>query len=231
MARLSRYTRWDGTQAVPDLDADDLLSAMSDDLLADGDFWNALRHLFQRGTQNPQGGRMPGLQDLLKRLKQERQQRLEQYDLGSMLDDIKKKLAEIRDTERQAIEKDVPPGAKQEQMLNRLAELPQDPPGQIKALQDYPFHSPEAKQKFDELMKSLQEQMFKPFMQGMQQGLQSLTPEDLKRMREMMRDLNQMLRERAQGGEPDFQAFKDKWGQNFPGAENLDQLLEQSRSS
>src|SRR6266481_5092225 len=128
MARLSRYSRWDGTQAVPDLDADDLLSAMSDDLLADGDLWNALRRLFQRGAQNPQGGRMPGLQDLLKR-----------------------------------------------------------------------------------------------FMQGMQQGLQSLTPEDLKRMREMMRDLNQMLRERAQGGEPDFQAFKDKWGQNFPGVDSLDQ--------
>src|SRR6266481_4394510 len=143
MARLSRYTRWDGTQAVPDLDADDLLSAMSDDLLADGDFWNALRRLFQRGAQNPQG--------------------------------------------------------------------------QIKALQKYPFHSAEAKQKFDELMKSLQEQMLKPFMQGMQQGLQNLTPEDLQRMREMMRDLNQMLRERAQGGEPDVQAFKDKWGQNFPG--------------
>ena len=227
MARLSRYTRWDGTQAVPDLDADDLLSAMSDDLLADGDFWNALRRLFQRGAQNPQGGRMPGLQDLLKRLRQERQQRLDQYDLGSMLDDIKQKLAEIRDTERQAIEKDVPPGAKQERMLNTLDQLPQDPPGQIKALQKYPFHSAEAKQKFDELMKSLQEQMLKPFMQGMQQGLQNLTPEDLKRMREMMRDLNQMLRERAQGGEPDFQAFKDKWGQNFPGVESLDQLLEQ----
>src|SRR6266581_4754297 len=194
MARLSRYTRWDGTQAVPDLDADDLLSAMSDDLLADGDFWNALRRLFQRGAQNPQGGRMPGLQDLLKRLKQERQQRLEQYDLGSMLDDIKKKLAEIRDTERQAIEKDVPPGAKQEQMLNRLDQLPQDPPGQIKALQKYPFHSPEAKQKFDELMKSLQEQMFKPFMKGKQMGqmqslLQSLTPGQRQELQEMMQSL------------------------------------------
>src|SRR6266850_1341306 len=56
MARLSRYSRWDGTQAVPDLDADELLSAMSDDLLADGDLWNALRRLFQRGAQDPQGG-------------------------------------------------------------------------------------------------------------------------------------------------------------------------------
>jgi uncharacterized protein with von Willebrand factor type A (vWA) domain len=227
MARLSRYSRWDGTQAVPDLDADQLLSAMSDDLLADGDLWNALRRLFQRGAQDPQGGRMPGLQDLLKRLRQERQQRLDQYDLGSALEDIKKQLADILQTERAGIERDVPPGAQQEQKLQRLDALPPDPAGQIKALQEYPFTDALAKRKFDELMRSLQEQMLKPFMQGMQQGLQNLTPEDLKRMREMLGDLNRMLRERAQGGEPDFQAFKDKWGQNFPGAESLDQLLEQ----
>ncbi|MDO8479025.1 MAG: VWA domain-containing protein [Candidatus Rokubacteria bacterium] len=227
MARLSRYSRWDGTQAVPDLDADQLLSAMSDDLLADGDLWNAFRRLFQRGAQDPQGGRMPGLQDLLKRLKQERQQRLEQYDMGSVLEDIKKQLADILKTERAGIERDVPPGAQQEQKLQRLDAMPPDPAGQIKALQDYPFTDAEAKRKFDELMKSLQEQMLKPFMQGMQQGLQNLTPEDLKRMREMMRDLNNMLRERAQGGEPDFQAFKAKWGQNFPMVDSLDQLLVQ----
>ena len=227
MARLSRYSRWDGTQAVPDLDADELLSAMSDDLLAEGDLMNALRRLFQRGARDPQGGRMPGLQDLLKRLQQQRKQRLEQYDLSSMLDDLKQKLKEIRDTEREAIEREVPPGAKQEQKLNALEQLPQDPAGQIRAMQSYPFHSPEAKRKFDELMQSLQEQMLKPFMQGMQQGLQNLTADDLRRMREMMRDLNKMLRERAEGGEPDFQAFKDKWGQNFPGVDSLDQLLEQ----
>src|SRR5215467_7020573 len=227
MARLSRYSRWDGTQAVPDLDADELLSAMSDDLLAEGDLMNALRRLFQRGARDPQGGRMPGLQDLLKRLQQQRKQRLEQYDLSSMLDDLKQKLKEIRDTEREAIEREVPPGAKQEQKLNALEQLPQDPARQIRAMQSYPFHSPEAKRKFDELMQSLQEQMLKPFMQGMQQGLQNLTADDLRRMREMMRDLNKMLRERAEGGEPDFQAFKDKWGQNFPGVDSLDQLLEQ----
>ena len=143
MARLSRYSRWDGTQAVPDLDADELLSAMSDDLLAEGDLMNALRRLFQRGARDPQGGRMPGLQDLLKRLQQQRKQRLEQYDLSSMLDDLKQKLKEIRDTEREAIEREVPPGAKQEQKLNALEQLPQDPAGQIRAMQSYPFHSPE----------------------------------------------------------------------------------------
>src|SRR5207247_4034593 len=96
-----------------------------------------------------------------KQLQQQRKQRLEQYDLSSMLDDIKKKLAEIRDTERQAIEQEVPPGAKQEQKLNALEQLPPDPAGQIKALQQYPCHSAEAKQKFDALIKSLHEQTLK----------------------------------------------------------------------
>ena len=64
---LFRYSRWDGTQNLSDLDADDLLAAMSDDLMSDGDLWSALRRMFQRGTQNPQGQRMPGLQDLLDR--------------------------------------------------------------------------------------------------------------------------------------------------------------------
>jgi uncharacterized protein with von Willebrand factor type A (vWA) domain len=80
---------------------------------------------------------------------------------------------------------------------------------------------------FWELMQSLQQQMLQPFMQGLQRSMQSMTPQDMARMREMLRDLNRMLRERADGNEPDFQAFKDKWGQQFPGVESLDQLLEQ----
>src|SRR3989442_1038045 len=82
---LIRYSRWDGSQAVPDLDADDLLSAMSDDLMLDGDPWRALRRLFQQGLQHPAGQRTPGLQDLLKQLRQQRQQRLDRYDLGGVV--------------------------------------------------------------------------------------------------------------------------------------------------
>ncbi len=98
-----RYSRWDGSQSVPDLDADEILSAISDDLMADGDLWSALRRMYQRGAQTPQG-RMPGLQDLLKRLRKERQQKLDRYDLGSTMEDIQKKLDEILQMERQGIE-------------------------------------------------------------------------------------------------------------------------------
>jgi len=79
---LFRYSRWDGSQQLADLDADDLLAAMSDDLMSDGDLWNALRRMFQRGLQNPQGPQVPGLQNLLDRLRKRRQEQLDRYDLG-----------------------------------------------------------------------------------------------------------------------------------------------------
>ncbi len=221
-----RYSRWDGTQRIDDLDADDLLAAMADDLTADGDLWKALRRLFQRGMHNPHGPQMPGLQDLLQQLRQRRQQQLDRYDLGSALEDIKKKLEQVIQTEREGLRRlpEGRPRARHEQQLDRL---PPDPAGRIKALQDYEFVDPEAERLFQELLRSLQEQMLQPFLQGMKQALEGMTPHDMQRLREMLRDLNRMLREKAEGGEPDFQSFKDKWGQNFPGVESFDQLMEQ----
>jgi len=223
---LYRYSRWDGTQKI-DLDADQLLSAMADDLLSDGDPWRALRRLMQQGARMPEGQRMPGLKDLLERLKRQRQERLNRYDLGSSLEDIKKKLEEVVLTERDGIKQRTPEGRERRQREQKLDAIPPDPAGRLRDLQNYDFVSPEAKQKFDELLASLRQQMMQPFMQGMQQAMQNMTPQDLARMREMMQDLNRMLRQKADGEEPDFDAFMAKWGQNFPGVESLDQLIEQ----
>jgi len=224
---LFRYSRWDGTQNLSDLDADDLLAAMSDDLMSDGDLWSALRRMFQRGTQDPQGQRMPGIQDLLDRLRKRRQEQLNRYDLGSALDDIKKKLDEILKTERAGIERQVQEPGERARKLDALDKLPPEPAGRIKELQDYNFTDKDAERQFQELMKSLQQQMMQPFMQGMKQALDGMSADDMKRMREMLRDINRMLRQRAEGDEPDFDAFKEKWGQNFPNVESLDELLDQ----
>ena len=220
-----RYTRWDGSQQLPDMDADELLSAMADDLLADGDPSRALRRMFQRGLPTPQG-RAPGLQELLQRLKQRRQEQLDRYDLGGALEDIKQKLEQVIQTERAGIQ-DRLAGQSAAQKLQELDRLPPDPAGRLRELQRYDFVDPEARRLFQELLQSLRQQMLTPFIQGMQQALQNMTPEDRARLREMLQDLNRMLRERAEGGEPDFQAFRDKWGQHFPGVESLDQLIEQ----
>ena len=108
-----------------------------------------------------------------------------------------------------------------------LDQLPKDIPGQIKSLSEYDFMDDEAREKFQELMESLQQQMMQQFFQGMQQSIQSMTPEDVAKMREMIRDLNKMLRERQEGLEPDFDSFMQKHGEYFPGVNSLDDLIEQ----
>jgi uncharacterized protein with von Willebrand factor type A (vWA) domain len=239
-----RYTRWDGTQSVPDLDADDLLNAVAEDLLADGNLERVLRRLLQRGIQDPRGQRTPGLQDLLERLRKQRQQQLQRYNLDSVMEDIEGKLEDIIRTEREGIERRLQdmnerverkeaPAEAREQLERRaqerrgeLDQLPPDAAGRLGALGRYDFMDPEARRKFEELLASLQQQMLQPFLNNMQKALQGMSPQDMRRLREMLQDLNRMLRERAEGGEPDFQAFKDKWGDAFPGVNSLDELLE-----
>src|SRR5207244_9363309 len=125
---------WDGSQQLADLDADDLLAAMSDDLMSDGDLWNALRRMFQRGLQTPQGPQVPGLQNLLDRLRKRRQEQLDRYDLGSALEDIKKKLDEVVRTERAGTENHVKYPAARPKQPEPLDQLPPDPAGRSKPL-------------------------------------------------------------------------------------------------
>ena len=223
---LHRYSRWDGTQAVPDLDADDVLDEIADDVLGYGDLKSALQRLLQQGMRSPDGPRMPGLKDLLDKLRQQRQQRLSRYDLGSSLEDIAKKLDDVVKTEREGIERDLK-GREREKRQQALDKIPPDAAGRLRELQSYDFADATAEQKFQDLLASLRAQAMQPFMQGMKNALGNMTPEDLRRMREMIQDLNRMLRERAEGGEPDFETFKQKWGSQFPGAESLDDVLEQ----
>src|SRR5438477_400340 len=90
-----------------ELDADDLLAAMADDVLADGDPWRALQRLMHQGVPPGENQRRRGLQDVLKELRKRRQDRLDRYDVGSSLDDIKKKLDDVIKTEREGIDRRV----------------------------------------------------------------------------------------------------------------------------
>jgi len=169
---------------------------------------------------------MPGLKDLLDKLRAQKAQRMQRYDLGSSLEDIAKKLDDVVKTERAGIERGLQ-GRERERRRQALEQIPPDAAGRLRELQNYEFHDEQAEQKFQDLLASLRAQAMQPFMQGMKNALGNLTPEDLRRMREMIQDLNRMLRERAEGGEPDFAQFKAKWGSQFPGAESLDDVLEQ----
>lgn len=112
--------------------------------------------------------------------------------------------------------------------LQFLDGLPPDMPGAIKALTDYDFMDPEARRLFQELLDMLRRRMLDNVFKDMSQRLRSLSPEQMAQLREMLRQLNQMLRERLRGGQPNFQQFMDRFGQFFgpDPPETLDDLME-----
>src|SRR5579884_2169667 len=102
---LFRYTRWDGTQQIFPFNADDIMEALSDDLLADGDMWNALERIMQWGLDGRDGERLEGLQQLLEQLRERRQQELNRYDMNSVFSEILEKLEEVKQLEREGIQR------------------------------------------------------------------------------------------------------------------------------
>ncbi len=246
-----RFSEWDNSQQIDPFDAHDLMNAISDDLLDDGDLQRVLQRMYRMGDEGRLGDRIEGMKQLLERLRQQRQEALSRHNLNSIMDDLKKQLEEIVDLERKGIDRRLeeskqPPPASNEQtsaednealrkMLESMAakkqqyldSLPPSVPQQFQALSQYDFMDTEARDKFNALKQQLQQQVMQSYFQGMQQAIQNITPEDLQRTREMVRDLNQMLEDRMQGKEPKFDEFMDKYGDMFPGINTLDELLEQ----
>lgn len=229
-----RYRRWDGTQRLDALEADELLGAMSDELLSGGDLEDAMARLARRGLP----GRMEGLQELLERLRAAKQQRAERHDLSAIFDELKQKLEEVKRLERDGLDRrerqETPDEALKQTMRNMARErreqldaLPDDVGRAIRGLKDYEFVEPKAAQMYEELLKQLQEQVLGSYFKNMRDSLKGLTPEQLERTRQMIRDLNRALKERAEGGDPDFEAFQRQYPELAGNAKDWDDLLKQ----
>ena len=138
-----RYSRWDGTQHMDTPDADEVLEALSDDLMSYGDLSSALQRLYRWGNDD-----MPGLEQLLRELRERREEELARYDLDSTVESIREQLQEVVDTERQGIDRKVreaPPENRKlmerlaKQRRNQLDRVPEDLGGRMKGLKQYEF--------------------------------------------------------------------------------------------
>jgi uncharacterized protein with von Willebrand factor type A (vWA) domain len=107
LARAARYARWDGTQTIPALDADEILDALADDVMAEGDLAEALRRLIERGRRSTDPTRpdLAGLNELRERLRRRRDELQERYQLRDVLADVRQELDEIVAQERAGIER------------------------------------------------------------------------------------------------------------------------------
>jgi len=99
------YSRWDGTQRIDGLDADDILKALSDDYLENGNLQQALKRLMQDGIRNDEGRQTMGLRELMERMRNQRNEQLNRYNMASgVMDDLREKLEEIKRMEREGIQ-------------------------------------------------------------------------------------------------------------------------------
>ncbi|GBD10720.1 hypothetical protein HRbin23_00365 [bacterium HR23] len=235
-----RYSRWDGSQAAFPLHEDDIMEQLSESLMGQGDVGMALRSLLQRGVRGRYGQRLPGVQELLQRLRQRRQEVLDRYNLSGVLGNIQQEIQEILRLEREALarrsreaqeklqrlQQEGKGSGLEEDLLRRLQRsleqafrfldsLPQEPASAIQRLKDYEFTSPEAKERFDRLLQSLREQVLQRTFQDLLEGLKSLGPQDTQRLKEFLRDLNRLLEQRRQGGQPTFSQFLERWRHLF----------------
>lgn len=240
MAARFIYSRWDGSQKGFDLDAETLFDAMTDDLLYHGDVNSAMRRMMQEGLRDRNGDRLQGMREIMDRLRKERQERLDRGDLGGVFQEIADALDDIVDEERHAVEnaKNAAEQSGDERRADtarqtaedrnfRLDMLPDDLAGKVRELQAYDFESAEAKQRFDELMDKLRQQLMQQAVDKMSGDMQNMSPEDMQRMKDMLAGLNEMLDKQQQGEDPGFEQFMEQFGDFFPeNPETLEELLE-----
>jgi uncharacterized protein with von Willebrand factor type A (vWA) domain len=231
-----RYSRWDGTQRRADLDAGEVLHALADDLVAGGELSQAIQRLAVRGMPPPAVSPLPGLDQLLQQVQDDRQRALAHYDLESILDGIRREVEAIVTAEHEALRARLmnSEGApEQRAVLSSVVEakqsvldrLPADPAGAIAALHRYEFSDALARVNFEALEDRLADVALQGQVRDMVGGRRGLADEGLAALTNLLHELNTLMDEQAAGGQPDLEGLIRSHGQLYPGVSSMDDLV------
>ena len=220
-----RYGPYDGGPdplAAP-YDARRALDEMGDSVLAGADPATALRDLLRRGLQGHRG-----LDDMLRRVREQREQIRRRGRLDGILEQARALLDTAIGQERAELFPD--PGDDARMREAELDALPVDTAQAIRRLADYQWRSDAARRTFEQLRELLRREVLDSQFRGMKEALANPDPEALQRVKDMLADLNTMLEADARGEhtQEDFDAFMERYGDLFPDRPaNLEELVDQ----
>jgi len=238
--RSFQYVEWDGT-LENDLDPDDLIESLAEDILRNSNVDLSLQRAFRWG--NGMSGQ--GLNDLIERLRNQRQELLDNFEFGSPIDQIRERLDDIVHREQDAIESrqealssqsdlDQDDKVRLGEYLSRktraLDSLPPQTAQRIGGLRDYDFVDRQAGQDFADLVEQLQKQVADALFNNLMGGVPQPGDGSLEEMQEFLKDLNEAFEQEARGEQPDMDRLNNKWAQQLGGrANSMNEIGERMR--
>jgi uncharacterized protein with von Willebrand factor type A (vWA) domain len=225
-----RYGPWhEGPDPLaPPYDIAGALDELGEAVLGGANTADALRDLLRQGAPG-----LRGLEDMLRRVREQRRQLRSRGRLDGTLEQARALLDKAVGEERAALFPDPSDDARLRE--SELDSLPSDPARAIRALAEYDWQSDQARATYEELKELLREEVLDSQFRGMKQAMQSMqsgSPESaaaMQAVKDMMADLNEMLAADARGEhtQDDFDEFMSKHGQFFPdNPANLEELVD-----
>src|SRR5665213_2006065 len=217
-----------------------MLAHLANAFMESGDLDDAMDRLLRDGYTTEDGERVEGLRDLLDRTRKKRRELEQQGDPDGEMQRYREWLEDIEaletseldelladaeasdDERRQEVTRDLVDQKKMQR------ELMSDSLGdRLGEYQNYEFVSSKAREEFEELMSELQRDVLDTYFQNSKEFMGRPDPEALARTREMMDALSTMIEQDRRGEEldPTFQDFMEKFGDFFPGAESLEDVV------
>ena len=216
MTPASRYSYgpWHGgpDPLAPPADLSAALDEIGRDVMDGASPQAAMRELLRRGLADT-----PGMEELARRVWQRRAEITRRHRLDGTLQEVRELLERALTAERRALFPDPDDDARFREA--RLDALPPDTARAVTELADYDWRSAEAAQAYQDIRDLLGQQLLEQRFEGFKQALQSTSPEDVERIRQMLSDLNDLLAAHARGDRDTpqrFEAFMRTHGDFFP---------------
>ncbi|HEY3690812.1 MAG TPA: VWA domain-containing protein [Pseudonocardiaceae bacterium] len=227
MTSASRYSYgpWEGgpdpLAAPADLSA--ALDQIGRDVMDGASPQAAMRELLRRGMPGTRG-----MDELARRLWQRRAEITRRHRLDGTLQQVRELLDRALTAERRALFPDPDDDARFREA--QLDALPPDTARAVTELADYDWRSAEAAQAYQDIRDLLGQQLLEQRFEGIKQGLQSTSPEDVERIRQMLSDLTDLLAAHARGDSETpqrFEEFMRQHGDFFPeNPRTIDELID-----
>lgn len=207
---------------APPLDLREALDQIGRDVMEGSSPRSALEELLRRGMRTTSG-----LDELTRRLWQRRSEISRRHRLDGSLQQIRQLLDEALEAERRALFPDPSDDARFAEA--QLDALPSSTAAAVGELSEYSWRSETGRENYAKIRDLLGRDLLESRFQGMKQALESATPEDVERIREMMSDLNDLLAAHARGDDTaqQFADFMARHGEFFPeNPRDTDELID-----